>query len=66
MYLPPGRMLAMFIIWDNVSTRRSRIRFWSLVNQYSHTLNNVGSIVVNDLEYLLCNQPTLRIAVLSD
>lgn len=55
-YLPPGLMLAMFIIWDNVSARRSLIRFWSLVNQYSHTLNKVGSIVMNDLEYLSSNQ----------
>ena len=28
------------------------MRFWSLINQYSQTLKSVGSIVVNDLEYL--------------
>ena len=28
------------------------MRLWSLINQYSQTLNRVGSIVVNDLEYL--------------
>ena len=51
-YLPPGRMFARLSIWLRVSPRISRIRFWSLLNQYWQTLNSVGSIVVNDFEYL--------------
>jgi hypothetical protein len=52
MYLPPDCIFARFSTWDRESTLRSRSRFWSLRNQYSHTLNSVGSTVVNILEYL--------------
>ena len=51
-YLPPGLTFAMFSIWDSESIRRSRIRLISFANQYSQTLNKVGSIVLNDLENL--------------
>lgn len=52
-YFPPWRMLPKFNICDNESTRRSRRRFWSFRNQYSQTLYSVGSMVVNNFEYLL-------------
>ena len=51
-YLPPGLTPAIDNICDNVSQRKSRIRLWSLLNQKSHTLCKVGSIVVNIFEYL--------------
>lgn len=63
-YLPPGRIFAKFSICDSESIRMSRIRFWSLMNQYSQTLNKVGSIVVNDLEYLYISKSTsMRIEI---
>src|ERR1700733_6315208 len=52
MYLPPGRMFAILSIWERVSERRSLILDWSLLHQYSQTLNNVGSTVVKYFEYL--------------
>ena len=60
MYLPPGRTFARLSICARESGRMSRGRFWSLLNQYSHTLNIVGSRTEKYLENLTKGQTTGR------